>query len=245
MPGRGLTVSRWLAVGVLVVLAGLAGTIALVQAHSAPSEVRIAAQKHEDGRIEFAIQQREGDEWGNRIRPSSRFLPAEPSIGRWLSSTPVTIGEFDEVSEGAPFGLPDGVDKMTAVSSNGVEFTLEQDPLTGQLETTVTADVEGWYGPELMLRCSKTGLLTVSVGSSAYSDGEVLWKLDDGLASREIWSAGDHGYEPDDARWFMQKLHGADRLTVSLPHSSEPYMIDVHGITETPAQPNFDQCGTY
>ena len=237
--------SRWPAVWALVVLAGLVGTIALVQAHSAPSEVRIAAQKHEDGRIEFAIQQREGDEWGNRIRPSSRFLPAEPAIGRWLSSTPVTIGEFEEVSEGAPLGLPNGVDKMEAVSSNGVEFTLDQDPLTGQLETTITARVEGWYGPEFTLKCSKAGLLTVSVGSSAYSDGEVLWKLDDGLASREIWSAGDHGYEPDDARWFMQQLHGADRLTVSLPRASEPYIIDVRGITETPAQANFEQCGAY
>ena len=235
---------RWaLVFGVMALLAG----VALVQAHSAPSEVRITAQKHEDGRIEFAVQQREGDEWGNRIRPSGRFLPPNPPEGRWLNSTPVTIGEFGEVSEGAPFPLPDGLSSMDAVSDNGVEFSLEQDPITGQVETTITADSGDWYGYDrLMLRCSKEGLLTVSFGDSAWRDAEVHWKLDTGLTRRENWSAGDDGHEPPDARVFMLNLHGANRLTISIPSRySDPFTIDVRGVTETPAQANLDRCGTY
>ena len=54
-------------------------------------EVRITAQRLQDGRTEFAIQQREGDAWSDRIAPRARFLPAEPPLDRWLVSTPVSI----------------------------------------------------------------------------------------------------------------------------------------------------------
>ena len=54
-------------------------------------EVRITAQRLQDGRTEFAIQQREGDGWSDRIAPRARFLPAEPPVDRWLVSTPVPI----------------------------------------------------------------------------------------------------------------------------------------------------------
>ena len=54
-------------------------------------EVRITAQRLQDGRTEFALQQREGDGWSDRIAPRARFLPAEPPLDRWLVSTPVTI----------------------------------------------------------------------------------------------------------------------------------------------------------
>ena len=62
-----------------------------------PIEVRITAQRLEDGRTEFAIQQREGDGWSDRIAPRARFLPAEPPLDRWLVSTPVTIAVPTEV----------------------------------------------------------------------------------------------------------------------------------------------------
>ena len=55
-------------------------------------EVRITARRLEDGRTEFAVEQREGDGWSERIAPRARFLPAEPPVGRWLFSTPVTVG---------------------------------------------------------------------------------------------------------------------------------------------------------
>ncbi len=62
------------------------------QAQSAGEvEVRITAQRLQDGRTEFALQQREGDGWSDRIAPRARFLPAEPPVDRWLVSTPVTI----------------------------------------------------------------------------------------------------------------------------------------------------------
>ena len=54
--------------------------------------VRIAARRLENGRIEFALQpQKRNGEWGGRLYPSIRFLPANPPRGRWLNSSPVAV----------------------------------------------------------------------------------------------------------------------------------------------------------
>ncbi len=55
-------------------------------------EVRIAARKLSDGRIEFAAQLRQLDNtWGDRLLPSTRYFPTSTSIDWWLSSSPLTI----------------------------------------------------------------------------------------------------------------------------------------------------------
>ena len=54
--------------------------------------IRITARLLEDGRIEFAVQpRRTSGEWGGRLYPSIRFLPADPPRGRWLNSSPVLV----------------------------------------------------------------------------------------------------------------------------------------------------------
>ena len=46
------------------------------------TEVRITAALAADGRIEFALQQREADEgWSERLLPRSRFFPATIAAG--------------------------------------------------------------------------------------------------------------------------------------------------------------------
>ena len=56
------------------------------------AEVRITAMRHDDGRIEFALQERAGEGWSNRLLPRARFFPASGREGRWLVSTPLTVG---------------------------------------------------------------------------------------------------------------------------------------------------------
>ena len=66
----------------------------VAQLTSVETEVRVVARPHEDGRVEFAVQQRVDGEWGERIAPSSRYLtPAliESRVGRWLNSSPITL----------------------------------------------------------------------------------------------------------------------------------------------------------
>ena len=74
---------------IAALLAALAGSIALA-ATGGSAEVRINARQMEDGRVEFALQQRVGGEWQERILPRSRYFPAG-SDGRWLNSSPLTV----------------------------------------------------------------------------------------------------------------------------------------------------------
>ncbi|MXV80770.1 MAG: iron ABC transporter substrate-binding protein [Chloroflexi bacterium] len=66
-------------------LAGSFAALGLASAQNAPTfDVRVRAQLHEDGRIEFGLR---AD--GEVLTPSRRFLPAEPRIGRVYVSTVV------------------------------------------------------------------------------------------------------------------------------------------------------------
>ena len=96
------------AAALLAVLAGALAS-APAAAQEPDGEVRIVARKHTDGRIEFALQQRQTDDtWGDRQLPRSRFFPTTAATGRWLASTPLAVG--------APGASADG---YTAISAGG------------------------------------------------------------------------------------------------------------------------------
>ena len=79
-----------LAVAGLIAVLGVTAIPASGSGHEA--EVRITAQRLADGRTEFALQQREADGgWSDRLLPRGRFSPATATVGRWLSSTPLTV----------------------------------------------------------------------------------------------------------------------------------------------------------
>ena len=62
-------------------------------AQESSNTVRIVARKLDDGRIEFGLQQRlAGNSWSDRLLPSRRFFPTTATVGRWLVSSPLTLG---------------------------------------------------------------------------------------------------------------------------------------------------------
>ena len=97
-------------------------------------EVRVAAQLLADGRMEFALQERESDgSWGERRLPRGRFFPADTRVGRWLGSTPLAVRvPLDGMAEATPTGacvLADNVERVTTATfqvqtsaSNGTAF---------------------------------------------------------------------------------------------------------------------------
>ena len=97
-----------LAVAGLVAVLGVTAITASGTGHE--TEVRITAALAVDGRIEFALQQREADDgWSERLLPRARFFPATSTVGRWLSSTPLTVrapgaGDDAESDRGAHHG---------------------------------------------------------------------------------------------------------------------------------------------
>ena len=83
-------VGRWLGSSPLTVEAQADGM--QTASGGAGVTVRVAAQLLDDGRMEFALQEREPDgSWGDRRLPRARFFPADPDIGRWLSSSSLTV----------------------------------------------------------------------------------------------------------------------------------------------------------
>ncbi len=114
------------AVAVLLIIAAVGSATTVVQAQSAGEvEVRITAQRLEDGRTEFALQQREGDGWSERIAPRARFLPAEPPIDRWLFSTPVTVGAPDMLQTEGGGGVEVRITAQR-LEDGRTEFAIEQ-----------------------------------------------------------------------------------------------------------------------
>ena len=99
---RALSVRAGLAAVVVAFLALLAGAGATpVSSAGHEAEVRVAAQRLADGRMEFSLQQRgEDGGWGERVLPTRRFFPARPRLDRWLSSSPLTVRAVGSAEEG-------------------------------------------------------------------------------------------------------------------------------------------------
>ncbi len=106
--------------GVALAQVGPAG-----DAEVATIEVRVAARRLADGRTEFALQERAGDgSWAARRLPTRRFFPADAEVGRWLSSSPLTV-ELPAGDASTPSTL---VVRVAAqlLASGGMEFALQE-----------------------------------------------------------------------------------------------------------------------
>lgn len=142
---------------ILALLAALAGSIALA-ATGGTAEVRIQAQKLEDGRVEFALQQRDGGGWGERILPRVRCFPSGAPAGQWLSSSPVEVSVSDEpIEDDASPELGDHNIRRTAgggITQDGAYWSVWFDDFTDVRLAAVRAASElrqaaglgGWLG---------------------------------------------------------------------------------------------------
>ena len=73
-------------IGVIGIIAG-----AVYAASDGDTEVRVSALRHDDGRVEVAVQQRDAEgDWGERIKPELRYVPNDRT-GVWLNSSPVAV----------------------------------------------------------------------------------------------------------------------------------------------------------
>ena len=112
----------------LLLLAMLGVRGAAAQGVEGEVEVRVAAQRLADGRTEFALQERESDgSWAERRLPQARFFPANADVGRWLSSSPLTVeAEPDSMLTATPEA---GVEVRVAaqlLADGRMEFALQE-----------------------------------------------------------------------------------------------------------------------
>ena len=103
------------ALTLLALSVGLALATSTAGAQASEAEVRIAARRLDSGQLEFALQQRIDDGWGERRRPDQGHFPADATPGEWLDSTALTVDSVGQVRISARLG-----------DDGRVEFTLQQ-----------------------------------------------------------------------------------------------------------------------
>lgn len=254
-------------------IVGLFVAVSLLAAIAVPSvlfatqgnrgtEARVAAYKHEDGRVEFAIQVREGDRWGERLLPRGRVLGANARTGRWLTSTPVSLpgsvslpittqlgynaaahvkllifpGRTDDL------GLPTDDESFSFRTYVSVEGEIVEHPTGIEIET-----------PTLYFSC-RNGVFSsqVNIAWRKHPDSPVLYSLSNELGDKLRWTRE----EPEEAwsgPWHITKqrmvaMKDFDVLTVGYQDLGGEIVFarfEIGWALGSPVQPNLDYCGTY
>ena len=266
---------RTLIVAVLLVAVALGaiGTLTVDSQTDESIEVRISAQRLEDGRTEFGLQQRTANGWSDRILPRGRYFPADAESGRWLNSTPVSVGDtgFQPIDIGAiAYSQPAPSDDDLWFATNRDEAGLTtwvgiDLPLSGRTRYTSVALVIGCHLGEIFV--------DLWVGGS-FADYEQF-----GVAEYDIGTQVTYRfsgpYEAVTASWSLSVTENAQVLNLpahlvdrfmsrirenrSLEASFNarqflPYREDVRmsptfhnsrRLLSTYVQPNLDRCGEY
>jgi len=239
------TVDRWLNSSILT----------LESAHV----VRISAKLLEDDRIEFALQQRIGEDWADRLLPRPRFFPVNARVDRWLYSgriEPVGYVPFQSVAAtvggATPFSFwvetPDGddyssgVDVRAAADGHGTEAT------DGNVLFMIRCDVVSYERGKLALRATALQRL-----SGARQTISVTYRIDGGDPVQEDWTVqgnlqNQYGVNvtSQDSQALFEKLRGASAFRLEIAGSPDvDITFDISDMLNTGLQENFDQCGNY
>lgn len=234
------------------------------------ADVRIAAQRLEDGEVRFGLRVRDGSGgWVEPITPRAhRFDPAAVSIGRWLVSSPLTL-EVDRAGRGR--------------LARSDQF----EPLAAG-ETTPVSGLEGWYGdarysafhdaggdlvtsaslysatvgtPDGELRTTITcqnGEISVILGGvpSQRSNGalrqqlSVAWSVDHGTRHSEqraltSGASGPELVERTESRLARALLGGGSQLALAIGTTPElTTNIDLDALRALPVYDNLRHCGS-
>lgn len=252
--------------GLLVAVAvGAIGTLTVNSQPDGSTEVRITAQRLEDGRTEFGLQQRTANGWSDRILPRSRYFPAEVEPGRWLSSTPISVGDtgFQPINIGA------------IAYSGDLWFgtSLFDEGLSTNVGLRVSLSSRSWSEPDsfdLVIGCASFGELFVQMQiRGTYSDYQLVgWEED--LAGDVTYRAAGP-YAAVTALWryavfanFKAFQMPSDLVETFMSHVRQNRSLEIHFQTsplrgnsishtfndprrliETFVQPNLDHCGEY
>lgn len=252
---------------IAALLTALAGSIALA-ATGGEAEVRINARQLEDGRVEFALQQRVDGEWGERQLPRSRYFPADAAVGRWLNSTPLTVTAAE--SE-APVARGSYTPQQVELGSNDDTSLIwgTRDSAAGfQTFVAVTGQTNSGTFDEAIVYfiCEHdnpdgTVYAQVKTFYASYG-GDPTWQTSFDNDRAATWRMGTlydatavtgatHGvYDSDVVFEHASLLSIAEAkrwLRVGIPTYADDWSVatfDLDGAFSTPAQRNLENCGS-
>ena len=238
-------------------------------------ETRIRVRRLEDGRTEFALQQKsDGESWGDHILPSSRLISEAhrtSHLGRWLNSSPILAASVIVVPEVVvPAGVPIVAEAVLEYADldgwtfNGNEpsffYVVRQDPIddtyyTGVIKVAKTDDdlydtirlQVSCYAGQFQVFLWEDSLPYQRRGSSV----RVSYRFDSGEVSTERWShysAGDDGILTNDDEAFAEQMRSADTLVIRATFLDRTLTATFNGVSrmfQTRVQPNIEYCGHY
>ena len=178
---------------ILVLAIGIITSIvsfALGQSISSTSDFRIVAQKLEDGRIEFGLEQD-----GERILPRSRYFPADARVGRWLRSSVIGVEVLDDES---PVEQPTQSDSSSG--SSGTRSHLDAVEY-GEFDAGVTEDGVFWAHTDAGVHGVRTAVTIDGYTSNHTFDVSRLYFYCD-HNSGSLWASVDAGWRSSvDLEW--------------------------------------------
>ena len=223
------------------------------------TELRIRAQLRADGRIEFAVQQRSADGWGDNILPRARAIAAFGGATNWLSSTPVSIRV--ELEPPPEIILPDTVvpavpEPITPVLRQGqrtasLSYWVRVEDVEGYDPTRLTSMVAAIHeeGPQLQIGCVGDERQVLLAMMPAEATGDLTLAIDETQLTATWHVRPGNGFtslSPTDSDRIIRRLRQAQSLSVGMGEGgADPISFDLADMFETPIQTNIDQCGNY
>ena len=205
--------------------------------------VRVAARRHDDGRVEVGVQWRDSDRrWGSRVLAQRRFVPADAATGRWLVTTPLPAPELLD-AEGQPAALVTSTGVPVVVLGRASGGFVVRTPCAG---TAIVAGGEPIEGAQVVVDPGHGGPWSSgAVGPNGLAERDLNLTLSRAvlraLADRGIPAAttrtGDYGLRLSVRAEFADAL-GVDAL-ISLHHNAPTW-----GTSEVPGSEVYVQSAT-
>ena len=233
------------------------------------ADVRIAAQRLEDGEVRFGLRVRDGSGgWAEPVMPRAHRLdPESASRGHWLVSSPLTLEVDDSGSGGFARGdrfEPSRDDEVELVGglegwSGDTRYSAYHDE-NGDLVTNVSVYGASIGAPDGELRTSITcrdGETSVRIGGLPYDIGDgnpnqqvpVTWSVDHGSSRTErlAVSLAATGLELGtsvDSRLAEAMIGYGSTLALAIGTPPEfTTDIDLGDLRALPVYPNLRHCG--
>ena len=189
------------ALAALIVALSVLAAVAAQEGRTVSAEVRIAALRHGDGRTEFALQQRgAGEAWAERLLPSGRMFPARADVGRWLNSTPLTLGD---PAEGVVVRI-----SARLIDDGRIEFALQRLGAGGQWAERQLPRSRYFPATPSVRRWLSSSALAVSVGQGGAETAMRADEHDESAADPEC-RLPDHAERVSAATFQVQTEEGA------------------------------------
>ncbi|MXX48458.1 MAG: hypothetical protein F4Z38_09195 [Chloroflexi bacterium] len=232
------------------------------------ADVRIAAQRLEDGEVRFGLRVRDGSGgWVEPVTPRAhRFDPATVSIGRWLVSSPLTL-EVDgagigrlarsdqfEPTPGGEVELVSGVEGWVSDAHYSAHHREDGDLVTiVSMYSTSVGTPDGELRTTITCRGGETSV-SISGLPSHLSDGAltqrtlVAWSVDHGTRHREhrtltSSARGPELVESTESGLPRALLGGGSQLALAIGTTPElTTNIDLDALRALPVYDNLRHC---